>query len=169
MGLIDRILGRRPDPTKDWPQLSNAPTGFDLSRRTFGSLAFGDGFESARQFGKPDKFEWIRPGYCTLLYARSGFQIDFEDGRFSYIAFLLGPDMYLPAHPQLAFSEPWLCDRLQLSSATNQLQIKNYFGAPESEDVDSDETILFYSHNNMTIEFEFTPTDSLKRCNLFPK
>src|SRR5215213_799285 len=48
MSIFDRLLGRRPDPTKDWPLEPPMPAGFDLARRAFGSLAFGDRLESAR-------------------------------------------------------------------------------------------------------------------------
>src|SRR5689334_17591360 len=31
MNIFDRLLGRRPDPTKDWPLEPPVPAGFDLA------------------------------------------------------------------------------------------------------------------------------------------
>src|SRR6185369_17404690 len=122
MNIFDRLLGRRPDPTKDWPLEPPLPAGFDFARRAFGSLGFGDRLEAARFLGRPDSFEWREPGYCELLYARSGFQIDFEDGRFAFLAFFLGSDAHLPSHPEMRFSQPKLGEGIQLAAETSRAQ-----------------------------------------------
>jgi len=108
MSLFDRLLRRRTDPTLGWGAFSLPIPDFDLTEMRFGTLQFGDGFNAAAFLGRPDRFEWTQGGYCELLYAAGGFQIDYEDSKFEYLAFFIGPDKYLPKQRALAFSQPRL-------------------------------------------------------------
>lgn len=169
MGWWNKLLSWSNDPTADWPGMDlNAP-GVDLSNMSFGPLRFGDDLEAAQALGRPDRFTGNRAKYCELLYARCGFQIDFEKGRFCYLAFFIGQDEHQPKHPALIFSQPKLAEDVKLTQGTRIADIKNLFGDPVSENVDSDETILFYMHNGITMEFELTNSGHLKRWNLYPK
>jgi len=140
----------------------------------FGSLRFGDGLDAAAFLGRPDEFEWTLPEYCELLYASGGFQIEFEKGRLAYIAFFIGPDDLLPTHRALAFSEPLVHGRapetIRLSRDCDRSVLERMFGAPDSVDTDCDETILYYTRQNVTMEFEINgKTGQLKRWNLYPQ
>ena len=169
MSILDRLLGAQPDPTKDWPIEPPPPAAFDLTHRAFGSLIFGGSLESAKSLGRPDRFEWTQPDYCELLYARSGFQIDFSHGSFGYLAFFLGPDALLPRHPDMTFSQPELGEGIRLTDDTSRAQLDACFGLPDAEDTDENETILFYTRNGIAVEFEYARNGLLKRCNLYPK
>jgi hypothetical protein len=108
MRILDRVFGRRADPTKDWPtEVGEAPE-CDLSRMAFGPLCFGSPIEAARCFGRPDRFRWKTGDYCELLYARAGFQLDFEEGRLVYVAFFIGEDESSSLHPTAATAQPRL-------------------------------------------------------------
>jgi hypothetical protein len=174
MGFLDRFLGKRTDPTLGWGVLRPPMPDFDLTVMRFGPLRFGDSFDAAAFLGRPDSFKWSRDDYCELLYATSGFQIDYDDGKFAYLAFFIGPDDYLPNHSALEFSKPQLrgCtpDGIQLSQETDQATLERLFGAAESVDTDPEETILYYTKQNVTMEFEIDEkSGSLKRWNLYPK
>lgn len=173
MNLLKRIFGRRPDPTIEWRAFIPPIPDFDLSAMQFGSLRFGDTFSAASFLGRPDKFEWTQGEYCQLLYASGGFQIDFDGGKFAYLAFFIGPDRHLPKHKALEFSKPRLrgCmpDGVSLSRANDRPQIERLFGSPVTADNDATETILFYRRRQITMEFEFDgQSGPLKRWNLYP-
>jgi len=135
---------------------------------------FGDDFAAAAFLGRPDRFEWTQGEYCELLYAAGGFQIDYDKGRFAYLAFFIGPDEFLPEHSALKFSEPRLLggaiEGMQLTRDVDTPLLEHMFGPPDSVDTDSDETILYYTRQNITMEFEMDgKTGGLKRWNLYPK
>lgn len=167
MNFLERFLSL--DPTRDWPVECSFPVGFDVERGAFGPLAFGDPVVAARFLGRPSSFERTSSDSCMLQYARSGFEIEFDTNRFSYIAFFIGPDEYLPTHPELRFSRPQVDADFVLVPDTTVAQLQGRFGLPESVDADQDETVLFYSLTCLTMEFEFDAAGPLKRWNLYPK
>ena len=175
MSFFDRLLGIRKDPTLDWKPSSLPIPDFDLATMRFGALRFGDGFDAAAFLGRPDGFQWTQGqgDYCELLYAAGGFEIDYDRGRFAYLAFFIGPDDYLPKHQALEFSKPRLhgCtpDGIQLSQDTDQAMLERLFGKADSKDIDEDEGILFYTRHGISMEFELDgKTKRLKRWNLYP-
>jgi len=172
MTFLDRILGRRPDPTLNW-QTSNAPMpDFDLEAMRFGTLQFGQGFEAAEFLGRPDLFRWTQEEYCELLYASRGFQIDYDERKFAYLAFLIGPDRHQPDHPALKFSTPRLRtpEGVRLSCEADRALLEQLFEAPDSVDAGASQVVLYYTRNHVTMEFEMDGTTGrLKRWNLYPK
>jgi len=174
MNLLDRLLGRRTDPTLSWGAFRPPIPEFDLKAMRFGSLGFGEGFDAAAFLGRPDRFTWIQGGYCELLYASGGFQIDYDQGRFAYLAFFIGPDDCLPKHRALEFSRPRLrgCtpDGIQLSREADRSLLERVLGAAGSVDTEPREVILYYTRHDITMEFEMDgKTGRLKRWNLYPK
>jgi hypothetical protein len=174
MGFVDRLLRRRADPTLSWQPFSLPIPDFDLTEMRFGKLRFGDAIDAAASLGRPDRVEWTRGEYCELLYASGGFQIDFDSNRFAYLAFFIGPDELLPKHPAFELSKPRLRggteDGSRLSRDTQRPRLERLFGAADSVDADSDETILYYARQGVTMEFELDPSNGrLKRWNLYPK
>ncbi len=174
MNFLDRLLGKRIDPTREWKGFSLPIPEFDINEMRFGSLSFGDGFESAAFLGRPDALRWTQPQYCELLYSSGGFQLDYDKERFACLAFFIGPDDYLPKHRDLQFSKPRLrgCtpDGVQLSRDTDQAKLEQLFATPDSTDAEPRETILYYTKKNVTMEFELEgKSGRLKRWNLYPK
>jgi len=174
MNILDRLFGRRPDPTAGWGTSQQPIPDFDLSQMRFGSLRFGDGIEAASFLGRPDRFAWTQADYCELLYARGGFQLDFDKGRFAYLAFFIGPDKFVPTHEGFEFSQPRLrgCaqDGARLSREMDQPALERLVNAPDSADSDAAETILYYTRQGITMEFEMDgKSGRLKRWNLYPK
>ena len=169
MKLLDLLSGRRVDPTAAWPVRDYDVPAVDLSRMPFGALRFGASLQEALYFGRPESFSWSRKDYCELLYARGGFQLDFERGNLSYVAFFVGQDACLPDHPALSFTKPRIKGGGQLTQETRKDDLQKLFGSIESEDVDSEETILTFLRSGVTLEFELNAEGYLKRWNLFPK
>lgn len=174
MSLLNRLLGRRSDPTLGWGALQLPLPDFDVTKMKFGSLEFGAALEAAAFLGRPDRFEWTQSTYCVLLYATAGFQIDFDGGKFAYLAFFIGPDDCMAAREKLEFSRPLLrgCvpDDVRLSCDTDLAQLEQLFGKAELVDAEPKETILYYSRAGVTMEFEMDgPSGRLKRWNLYPK
>src|SRR4051812_32368402 len=108
MSILDHLFGQPPDPTLAWGEGAPALPEFNLATMSFGSLCFGASLESAAFLGRPERFEWKRKGYAELLYAARGFQLDFDDGKLSSLAFFIGPDEFRPKHEALAFAQPRL-------------------------------------------------------------
>lgn len=173
MSILDLILGRRKDPTREWGKTISELPEYDLEQMRFGTLRFGDPINAASSLGRPEQFQFIQAEYCELIYASLGFQIDFEEGRLACILFFIGPDEFQPKDPKLRFSKPrvrgCLSKNVQLSEAVDRSELERMFGSPKSVDVDDDETILFYELRGTTMEFEFDgKTGRLKLWKLFP-
>jgi hypothetical protein len=171
--LLDKLSGRRPDPTLNWPAGTTTTPQLNIAEKRVGELRFGDALDAAKQCGRPDRFSFLNPDYCELLYANAGFQIDFKEGKFCYVAYFIGPDgRHTPDHPELRFSRPrLLVDALHPIALSQQLEanaIERLLGEPKSRDTDAEETILFYNLAGLTLEFEFDgPTRRLKRFNAY--
>ena len=174
MSLFDQLLGRRPDPTKNWKDYHPPMPDLDLSKMRFGPLGFGEDFDAAAFLGRPDRFQWTLDNYCELLYASSGFQIDYDAGRFAYLAFFIAPDEHLAKHKDLRFSKPRVLGfspegNLITQDYTREM-LQERFGPAESTDAEPEETILYYSRQGVTMEFELDGKNGrLKRWNLYPK
>ncbi|PKN30460.1 MAG: hypothetical protein CVU64_03280 [Deltaproteobacteria bacterium HGW-Deltaproteobacteria-21] len=169
MGFVDRILGRRADPTEAWLVYEDEPPSVDLSKMAFGPLRFGAELQEAQFLGKPDSFKWSCKNYCELLYARRGFQIDFENGKLCYLAFFIGQDDCLPKHPALKLSKPQIRGGVKLTQETCVDDLRKAIGPAESADADDEETILTYCRSGITLEFEVNTKGLLKRWNLYPR
>jgi hypothetical protein len=172
MGFLNRLFGRKEDPTLHWGSLTPPTPDVELNPLQFGPLKLGDGFDAAAFLGRADQCEWIYPNYCNLLYAAEGFQIDFEDGRFACLVFFIGPDAHLPKHPSFNFSKPRIrggaADGVCLTNTTDRATLKQWFGEPDSEDIDSEEAVISYTSQSVTMEFELDgPTGKLKRWSIF--
>lgn len=178
MSLLDRILGRKssdpPDPTADWPDPPNVGLILVPHEGRLGDLKFGDPIHHARSFGKPTAIRWIQNDYCELLYARAGMQIDFDGGRFAYMAFFMNRHVaepgiaggFDPALVNLQLASGWTG---QLSRKTKRDVIEGCFGNPSQIDADDNETILTYEFAGITLEFEMHPDEgTVMRLNLYP-
>lgn len=168
VGILDFLFGRQEDLTKDWSILEFEMPDFDLSDLSFGPLHFGCELSLAHAFGRPDLFHWRGSDYCELVYARHGFQIDFEGEKLRYIAFFIGPDSCLPELPSMVFSQPRLKKVAQFTQQTTNEELTELFGEAKSEDFDSDEIILTFVRSGLALEFELTSEGFLKRWNIFP-
>ncbi len=172
MSFFDQILGRKPDPTARWGEFQLPIPDFDMVEMRFGKLKFGDGLEAAAFLGRPAQVQWPREDYCELLYAAGGFQIDFDNGKFAYLALLIGPDPCVPTDVAFTYAKPRLRgasqESVRLTESTRRAELEKLLGAPTTADEDKDETVLSYEWDRLTMEFEFTPDGRLKRWNLFP-
>lgn len=168
MGLLNFFFGRKTDPTASWPVTSFTLPEINLQVGSIGPVKPGSPLNKAIIFGKPDSFKWSKDGNCELLYARQGFLLEYENQLLVYFAFFIDDDEFLPAHPDLAFSRPLIKGHGQLSADTDRQTLASWLGAPSSEDIDSEETILVYNRNSLTIEFELNTSGHLKRLNVFP-
>lgn len=174
MSFLDKLLGRHPDPTTGWPPFVPPIPAFDVSKMQFGSLRFGDPLESAVFLGRADRFHWReqdKTDSFELVYA-CGFQVDFLERKFDYLAFLIGPDPYLPDCPNLQYSTPVVAglggEDVVFTQLTDRKMLEDLFGTPAYVDVRDDETILFYTPHGMTLEFEMDgKSGSLKRWNIY--
>ncbi len=172
MGILDRILGRPADPTAQWGQFQPPIPDFDLVEMKFGKLKFGAGYDAASFLGRPAKIRWPRKDYGELIYPDGGFQMDFDNGKFAYLAFQIGPDPCVPTDIKFIHSKPRLRgasqESVRLTESTSRADLEKLLGAPTTTDEDKDETVISYEWDRLTMEFEFTPAGRLKRWNLFP-
>ncbi len=174
MAIFERAPGARVDPSRDWEEFKLPLPDFDVGKMRFGALALGAPLESAAFLGRPDRLRWTEMDYFEMLYAAGGFQADVEGGRIAYLAFFIGPDEFLPAHRPLAFSRPRLVGageggaEVVLSPDVGRERLEALLGPPASVDTDDDETVVYYSREGVTMEFELAPDGKLKRWNLYP-
>jgi hypothetical protein len=154
------------DPTRTWPQMAIAAPRVDSAQNAIGPLHFGEELAAARVLGRPASLRWTQPGYCELLYAPAGFQIDFDAGRLAYATFFIAADSGRPRGASIVFSTP-VVDGTRLTGTLSMKRIEALFGMPAAKDVDEDETILNYLRGKLTIEFEGSAA-GLKRVNVYP-
>lgn len=164
--LFTRLV-KGSDPTALWPRVSVSTPELHLRDPAVGSLRFGSPIDEAYVFGRPDQFARGKQHYCRLLYEAAGFQIDYDQDRLAYVAYFIAADEYLPSG-NILFCKPKLSAEFQATSATTQHEIVAYLGEPSSIDNDSDETVLFYEHESLTLEFELATNGNLKRVNAYP-
>jgi ankyrin repeat protein len=160
------------DPTLNWHTYDSPIPDFDVLRMQFGTLRFGDGLQGASFLGRPDRFVQKEADHFELLYARRGFQLEFEKNRFTYLAFFIGPDACLPQHVGMRFSSPRFrgdsLSRDRLTRETERATLERTFGTPDSVDADSEEIVLRYLRHGITMEFELDArTGRLKRWNIY--
>jgi hypothetical protein len=165
--LLSKLRPALPDPTREWPRRGIATLSVDTRRGTVGSLGFGSEIAAARVWGRPDSLRWTQPGYCELVYAAAGFQVDFDAGRLAYAAFFIAEDESLPTGMPVVFSTP-IVDGTRLTSGMSAKRIEGFFGAPEVDDHDGDEWVLTYVRGAVTAELEGAAAGTLKRVNVYP-
>jgi hypothetical protein len=172
MSFLQRFFAgtRRSDPTADWPEVGAAPPEVALDQPAIGRLKFGSPLEEARYLGKPDSCRSLAPTYLELVYAKAGFQLDYENNGLAYAAFFVGPDPCQPRVGELGYCAPQLRGGRRFSSATTRKDLIGVFGQPRSvDDLDDDETILYFGAKGLVLEFELNATGCLKRWNLYPE
>jgi hypothetical protein len=167
MGLLDRLLGRQPDPTLDWPEsVGDLPT---VSVKPFklGSLRLGDSVDVARFLGRPDKVRRSKvAGAYALLYVRWGLELEFEDHRLADALFLIG-DTWL-AEEGTPRCEPRLDDGLRLTAVTTADRVVQRFGEATRRDEDDDgEVTLSYENGEEFMDFEFDEAGRLASWCIF--
>ena len=77
-GFLSNLFRRRTDPTRGWRSFGVPTPDFDLNTSRFGTLRFGDSIDAAAFLGRPESFEGTERESCQLLYASSGFELEFD-------------------------------------------------------------------------------------------
>lgn len=85
--IIKNFFKGLADPILEWPVVSIITPEFDTAQKKLGTLAFGDKLEKAVILGRPTARRYTGKNYVQLLYANSGFQVDFNNGCLAYAAF----------------------------------------------------------------------------------
>jgi len=175
MSFLRRLFFRQPiDPTLGWPCLHTELPGFNMETLRLGSLAFGDPIDAiAPVLGRPGRFQWVEDRWAELIFPEIGLEIDVETDGIVYFGVFLGEDFFVPDVPGFRFAQPrviWNDEKFHLTSDWTRSDIENRFGLPVTFDEDDcDETILYYAHRSVAMEFEIAmPENRLKRWNLFP-
>jgi hypothetical protein len=177
MSFLNRLLGKKstpPDPTIDWPTYQDIERIVIPHEGRFGDLKFGDSIDLARPFGKPAKNLGVDLRNCSLIYPQGGFELYFSNNRFTYMAFYTDrhiAEQEIEGGFNLAIINLMLANgkTVQLSKDFKRKDIEELFSKPSNIDFSSDETILFYEDQNLTMEFELQPNDgTLMRMNLYP-
>jgi len=167
MGFLSFLFGGKPDPTREWPPALGPAPEFDVERMTLGSLAFGGSLDEAKFLGRPEESRWISGRVLQLLWARRGLLLEFEDGRLSFLAWIIGPDLVAPTHRDLRFARPHPVGGPVLDGRTSEQDLTAWLGPPGGRDKDEDETILEWEKDGLILEFELTPAGCLKRWNVY--
>ena len=166
--LLRWFSASRADPTTAWPTTCVGTPQLRLDDPGVGPIRFGSALDGARVFGRPDRFHaHTDKQYCELTYFSAGFQIDFDRDRMAYISYFLGPDLYVPSKKVL-FCRPELSIGVTADRMWTMETIESYFGRPTAVDNGSGETVVFYTHKALTLEFELNGESRLKRLNAYP-
>lgn len=138
---------------------------------TFCGLRFGATLEQARGIGKPDDVE-LTTERVNLLYARSGFELEFQAGAFSSVAFFIALDEHTPDYQALRFASPSLTlrngDVCELNDKTTAELLVDAFGKPADTEMSDEEALMYWEVNGVTVEAELFTTNQLKRLSFWP-
>lgn len=171
MNLFPKLLPQRDqDPTANWSEAPLQVPDVCLETAAVGQLKFGDALAAARYLGKPDEWRRSEPDYLELVYARAGFQLDFEHERLAYVAFLIGPDAGPPVTAHRAVCTPQLRGGRRFSAQTSREDLIATLGDPESIDAeDKDEVVLSFFAQGLVLEFELNSAGRVQRWNVYPE
>ena len=170
MSFFERIFGRKTtDPTVEWGAFTGYIPDFDLTDMSFGSLHFGDGFQSASFLGRPGNVEHIASDYTILFYPSGGFELSFRDEKLVRLVFYIAPDEFT-SELVIDFSRPavrgGVPSATRLTPELDQQKITALFGAPDTIEQGSPETILYYTRNGVDLEFELHDKGRLTTWNV---
>lgn len=150
MGLFSNLFGP-PDSTRDWPQaVDGVLPEVDLNARTFGSLRFGDGLDSAYFLGKPDRSKPTRDCH-DLYYDRLGFVVSFELNRFVELRFDIIPETGSRARP----AQPRATGGVIFTPETSRQDLERHYGSPSENESYGTYDIVQYVHGPLISEFEY--------------
>ena len=162
MALLDWI-----DPTRGWPVVEGPAPDLDGPTLQVTAMPFGQGLESARVLGRPERFEWHSRIHkdCDLLYASKGLRLSFKQGRLTTLAFLIGRGAC--DHPKFAPAQPLAPNGTRLGPTMDRAQIVALFGEPDPKG--SDETVLQVFHRCGVIsDFWLDEKGRLQEWSLYP-
>ena len=177
MGFLSSLF-KRAAPTDAWPPPQGPAPQVSLERQALESFGarvhFADPLESARAFGKPDRFTGQAAG-CSLIYFAWGLELRFEDVRMEgrpierrlMEAFYRIGDHYRESLPELTLATPRGPDGQELSCRTVVGDVLARFGEPRrGQDIEG-ETILYYAAGPLVSEFEFDEEDRLTAWTVY--
>jgi len=164
--LLKNLLKTESISMDNWDPLPPKVPALLSAEHRVGPLRFGDTFAAASIFGRPDLVNHGAKDCVSLVYAQSGFEIEFQEDRLGYVAYFLADDKYLPK-TTVTFSKPEI-DGARFSSTTSLRDVERALGSPTSRDDDPSEIIWFFTRNGVTLEFEATTQGTLKRINAYP-
>jgi hypothetical protein len=164
VSILDWILRRQPDPTRDWPPNAGELPVVRTEPFSLGGLRLGDNVEAARPLGRPERTRRAKIA-MALVYERWGLQLEFEENRLVEAIFVIGETWQSdikgsPCRPRLA-------DGLQLSPDTRIDRVIERFGEPARRRTDGDgETTLSYVRDGVYMGFEFDEMGRLESWNV---
>jgi hypothetical protein len=150
-GFFGRLLGKLPDPIRNWPESDEPLPPFDLAAGSLGGLRFGDEFDRAEFLGRPDRVE--HPGGMWFHYDSRGFQLYFEAGQFVELSCDISKPANRDAPSGQGYSRPTISGGLTLTPETTEAQVRNRFGPPDTDE----EHTLVYPRGRYYMTFEFDP------------
>jgi len=172
LSLLRRLLaGQYSDhAVLDWPVIDAPAPEVNVAENRFGRLKFGAPLDDAHYLGKPESCRRIGRDYLELVYARAGFQVDFDHGLLAYGAFFVGPDEAQPATEGLTYCFPALEGGPRFTPQTSRADLEKVFGPPDQVDaMDADDVIVTFRKGDLVLEFEMNLAGGLKRWNIYPE
>lgn len=155
------------NPCSDWPPVEITTPPLNTGAQQVGYIRMGAPIDMARPLGAPDSIQTLEGNAINLVYAKAGFQLEFSGDALSSVAYFVAEDQFQPDASSLRYSEP-VIDSHTLTGSHGFSGIEELFGSPLSIDRDTDETILYYRMNDLTVEFELGTRGMLKRVNVYP-
>jgi hypothetical protein len=171
MNFLKRLFGLSDDPTAEWPVLNPAAPPFDVRTRHIGPLPFGSPVADAVIFGRPDYFTGHPTNCAALIYAQSGFSLDYEEGRLVFVTYFVGPNEFAGRRAIAGASRPTVISAL---GASHEIYfdcpaetLTAALGTPGSAELEEEESILEWEIAELTVEAELNAQSQVKRLNLF--
>jgi len=171
MNFLKRLFGGSPNPTAEWPILPPATPVVDLRTGEIGPLRRKSPLSDARALGSPSRYTHNAGSNPDLLYAPAGFLLEYEENALVEATFFIGADEGAPAEPSLKFCKPTLIThdgtRHQLHSEMKFDAVERALGKPARREADSDEVLLEWEINGITIWAEFDEHQRLWKLSVF--
>ncbi len=171
MSFLKRLFGQTPDPLADWPEPPTQAPVLDLRESSVGPLRFGSSSMEARSLGRPARIGGNLASSAELVYPGAGFSLAYEEGKLFFATYYLNPAEFDAHHAGLSSARAVIITadggHHEVHSETNAEGFVAIFGKPDSAELDEDESILEWTHGELTIEAELTAAGRAQRLNVF--
>lgn len=171
MNIFQRLFGRKPNPTAEWPELPPGTPKFDLRTMQIGPLRLGTPLADARALGRPDQYLHRTGTNPDLVYLRSGFSLEYEESVLVFVTYFTGKEEGNWAPEGLVFSKPVIIANdgtsHEFHAETGAEALVAAFGKPDHANVEEDESVLSWEKGGTTIEAELNERGRLRRLNVF--
>ncbi len=161
-GLLQRLFGS-PNPTRGWTRDPSRALELNLDSDSLSGVHLGDSFDhlsflgpARRSKSDPELWEFVPLGVLAEV----------SEGRIEAFFVVPIPEEFFGVAPYTGAVTKG-GQRLPIAQLNRVQAVVQAFGAPARQDVDEEETVLFYYSGGVQRQVELTPQGRIKTIAIF--